>query len=191
LILSLEALLEKDIRGKIIIFPTDTVYGLGCLVNDEAAIHRIYQIKQRDYSKPLAILAPNLDSIVPLVDNIESVKMIGKKYWPGALTLVVKKSKYVSSLSTSNQETVGVRIPNHQIALTILSCFGPLVTTSLNLSSEPAILKFQDVLKYKDFVDYIVDGGDLFTPASTVYDTINHKTLRQGEIIVDLKEESL
>lgn len=189
MIISLESLLKEDLRGKIVVFPTDTVYGIGCLVNDESAIHRIYQLKQRDYSKPLAILAPNFESIVPLVENVDSVKKIGDKYWPGALTLIARKSPYVCGLSTSYQDTVGVRIPNHPIALSILNHFGPMVTTSLNLSTEPAILAFRDVLKYIDLVDFIIDGGNLDSPASTVYDTIHHRILRQGEIVVDIEEE--
>jgi L-threonylcarbamoyladenylate synthase len=186
MIVTLDTLFTKDLTSKVIIFPTDTVYGIGCLVNDIEAIHRIYQIKQRDYSKPLAILGASLEDLFPLIKDKNDVLTLGKKYWPGALTLVVKKSHAVCDLSTSGQDTVGIRIPDYQVSKAILEHFGPMVVTSLNLTTEPAILKFDDVLKYEGFVDYIIDGGNLSSPASTVYDITNHKTLRQGDIIVTL-----
>jgi L-threonylcarbamoyladenylate synthase len=77
-----------------------------------------------------------------------------------------------------------VRIPNHEVSLELLNKFGPMVVTSLNLSTEPPVLLFKDVLKYESLVDYIIDGGNLNSDASTVYDTINKITLRKGDIII-------
>jgi len=184
LILSVEDLIKQSLKSKLIAFPTDTVYGLGCLLGDEESVRRIFELKGRDFSKPLAILAPSFESIAPLVKDLKGLKELSDLYWPGALTVVTKKTTLVSDLTTAGQDTVGIRIPNHPIALVILNHFGPMVVTSLNKSSEPAILKFQDVLGFKDSVDYIIDGGDLSNLASTVYDLNKGVVLRQGEVVI-------
>ncbi|MDT8336780.1 MAG: L-threonylcarbamoyladenylate synthase [Candidatus Izemoplasmatales bacterium] len=184
MILNTSNYLDINLKGKIIIFPTDTVYGIGCLYDDLEAVKRIFEIKQRDYSKPMAILCSTIGMVKNVVDEdtVLDKKLI--EYWPGKLTLIFKKNKNISDIITANKDSVGVRIPNHEISLNLLKKFGPMVVTSLNLSSEPAIIKFDNVLKYETRVDYIVDGGDLNSEASTVYDTINKITLRQGDIII-------
>jgi L-threonylcarbamoyladenylate synthase len=184
MILNTDNYLDINLKGKIIIFPTDTVYGIGCVYDDLEAVKRIYEIKQRDYSKPMAILCSNLEMVKSVIDKDTILDENLTKHWPGKLTLIFKKNKSISDSITANKGSVGVRIPNHEISLRLLKKFGPMVVTSLNLSSEPAILKFKDVLKYESQVDYIVDGGDLNSEASTVYDTINKITLRQGDIII-------
>lgn len=184
MILSQNNYLEIDLKGKIIIFPTDTVYGIGCLYDDLETVKRIYDIKQRDYSKPMAILCHDLEMVRNVIDKDTILDDMLIKHWPGKLTLIIKKNKNISNIITANKDTVGVRIPNHEISLKLLKKFGPMVVTSLNLSFEPAISKFNDVSKYEDQVDYIIDGGDLNSSASTVYDTINKITLRQGDIII-------
>lgn len=189
MILSVEELFKLDLSSKTVVFPTDTVYGVGCLLNDEEGIHKLFQLKERDYSKPLAILAPSFESVIPLVKNPEDIRELAEKYWPGALTIVAPKSDKVSDLATANQPTVGIRIPNDETALRILDHYGPMVVTSLNKSTQPALLKFGDVLHFRDQVDYIIFGGDLENQSSTVYDVVNQITLRQGDIVVDLKKD--
>ena len=184
MILKKEDYLDIDLRDKVIIFPTDTVYGIGCLLNDLKSVERIYEIKQRDYSKPLAILCDSLETVKKVIKEGINLDPSLTKYWPGKLTLIYPKNRIVSDLITAKKDTVGVRIPNHEISLSLLEKFGPMVVTSLNLSNEPSILKFNDVLKYEKLVDYIIDGGDLSSDSSTVYDTINNTTLRQGDIII-------
>ena len=94
------------------------------------------------------------------------------------------KKDIVGDFLTSGFSTVGVRIPNDNIALSILEKFGPMAVTSLNLSSEPAIKKYDEAVRYENVVDYIIEGTDLTNISSTVYDVVNKKVLRQGEIII-------
>ena len=173
-----------DLRGKIIIFPTDTVYGIGCLYDDLFAIDRIYRLKRRDYSKPMAILGADTASLLPLVDVNDRFMEMARTYWPGALTIIVRKTELVSELASAKNSTVGVRIPNHEIALSILRQFGPMVVTSLNQSGEKPIISYRDALNYQNKVDYIVDGGDLSELPSTVYDLETGKVLRQGSLAI-------
>ncbi len=184
MIITLQKLLETDLRGKVVVFETDTVYGIGCLMNDEAAIRRIYAIKNREAVKPMAILCADVAQAKPLFADFGPAAKTAAAYWPGALTIVLPKSGLVPDFVTAGMPSVGVRIPACPTALAILRRFGPMAVTSLNLSHEPAILASADAVKYADIVDYLVPGGDLVGTASTVYDPLAKKTLRQGEIVV-------
>lgn len=185
MIISLSELLKLDIFGKVIIFETDTVYGIGCLYRDVESVKRIYEIKKREPKKPMALLCANIDQVESLVTNFEVGKHYASKYWPGALTLIFNKNQEIDGIITSGQPTVGIRIPNSETALRILTHFGPMVVTSLNLSSEPPVLKYSDALAFDSVADYIVLGQDLSAVASTVYDPTSHKTLRQGQIVIE------
>ena len=186
MVITLSELLKKKLQGKVIIFETDTVYGIGCLYRDVESVKRIYEIKKREPKKPMALLCANIDQVKTLVTNFEVGEPYASKYWPGALTLIFNKNNdEIDDVITSNQPTVGIRIPDSETALKILSHFGPMVVTSLNLSSEPAILKYSDALAFDSVADYIVSGQDLSAVASTVYDPSCHKTLRQGKIVID------
>ncbi len=96
--------------------------------------------------------------------------------------MILPKSDLIGDFITSGFNSVGVRIPNDKVALSILRKFGPMAVTSLNLSTEPAILKYEEAFQFVDEVDYLVRGLDLSNSSSTVYDCINKKTLRDGEI---------
>mgnify|MGYP000893271216 FL=1 len=184
MIIDVEKILEVDLKDKVIIFETDTVYGIGCLIESEIGIKRIYEIKKREEKKPLAVLCANIDQVKNLVSDFDKYSHLAEKHWPGALTLIFKKSSLVSDTITSGFNTVGVRIPNDIIALNILEKFGPMAVTSLNISSEPALLKFEDTLIFENEVNYVVKGKDLSSISSTVYDCVNDNVLRQGTIII-------
>ncbi|MCF7924367.1 MAG: threonylcarbamoyl-AMP synthase [Candidatus Izimaplasma sp.] len=182
MILTKNNYLNINIDNKVIVFPTDTVYGIGCKYQDIKAVKRIYEIKNRDYSKPMAMLCYSLEQVKQIVSRDVKLEKDLTKYWPGKLTLIYKKNEDISDIITANKDTVGVRIPNNAIALNLLKKHGPMVVTSLNESNEPPIIKFEDALVYEDKVDYIVVGGNLNNQPSTVYDTINKIVLRQGDV---------
>lgn len=184
MIIDVKNLLEIDLKDEVIIFETDTVYGIGCLIDSEIGIKRIYEVKKREDKKPLAILCANIAQVKKLVQDFDKYSYLAEKHWPGALTLIFTKNKVVSDTITSGFNTVGVRIPNDIIALDILEKFGPMAVTSLNISTEPALLKFKETLAFEDKVDYIVQGKDLSSISSTVYDCVNNKVLRQGTILI-------
>ena len=175
-----------DIKNKIIVFPTDTVYGIGCRIEDLNAVQRIYDIKNRDFSKPLAILCPD-DNIEDYVEDIsEEAKDLMRKYWPGALTIIFKKSDKIDNMITSNKDTVGLRVPNNEIALAVLRKFGLMATTSMNISGHDALNNIDDIEKFfGDKIDYLViDKCKLSKISSTVVDASGQelKVLRQGDI---------
>lgn len=182
MILNEKNYLDIDMKNKIIIFPTDTVYGIGCLVDDLDAIKRIYDIKSRDYSKPMVILCANFEQVESLIAKGQVIPDALKKHWPGKLTIIFFKNQKVYDIISAGRQTVGIRIPGNEISLNLLKKFGPMVVTSLNLSNEPAITKLEDAMKFSNQVDYIIEGEDLDSIPSTVYDLTQNKVLRQGEI---------
>ena len=180
-------LTKEEIKNKIIAFPTDTVFGVGALIDDLEAIDKIYELKHRDYSKPLAILASSIDDIIPYVKEVtEDVKEIMNKYWPGALTIIFNKNENVSDKITAGFKTIAFRIPNCKISLDILKQTGPLATTSVNISGNTPLNDYQEINKYfGDNIDFIVsENVSSSNISSTIIDVTSNKIkiIRQGQI---------
>ena len=147
----------------VIIFPTDTVYGIACNCFSEKAIKKIFDIKKRPENKPINVLSNNLDKIKLVSRNInEKQEFLINKYMPGALTIILDKNEKVSDILTAGLDTIGVRIPKNNISLRILENVSyPLATTSANISGDSAGIKISDFLKEFDgVVDAIIDGGE-------------------------------
>lgn len=184
LILDEKNYLNYDLSGKVIIFPTDTVYGLGCLYEDLESIKKIYEIKNRDYSKPMVIMCANINQLKGLIKEGQEIPSRILKHWPGKLTVILFKSKKIYDIITSQKNTVGIRIPGNRISLALLEKYGPMVVTSLNFSNQPAITKYKDALKFEKSVDYVIKGDDLESVPSTIYDLTSDRILRQGDLVI-------
>ena len=185
---SLDYPIKKLSNGGIGIFPTDTVYGIGCSAFNETAINKLFELKTRDLSKPITVLISNSQMLNTLVANIskQEQKLIDA-FWPGALTIIFKKNSMVSDLLTSNLNTIGIRMPNDKIALDLLNLSNmPLATTSANISGETAGISLSDF--YNDFnnkVDFIINNGtSSIGKASTVVQVIDGipHILREGSV---------
>ena len=180
----------------IISFPTDTVYGIGANLFNEDAIRKIYQTKHRPNNKPIAVLCNSKEQMLKVVKEIpKEIEVLIYHFMPGALTVVLPKKDNIPDFLTSNLPTVGVRIPNHQIALHILKPIGPLATTSANLSGEANLNSGEDVInQLGEDIDIIINGGitDIGIP-STVVSVIDGKLkiIRLGAISQKEIEEVL
>lgn len=170
--------------GKLIIFPTDTVYGIGCGIFDVDNIKKIYNIKNRSYEKPLACLCASIEQInsIAIIDD-NSRKLINE-FLPGGLTLILKSREEV--YLKIGYKTIGVRIPNCKIALNILQKNGPMLTTSVNDSGAVPINEYEEIVqKYSNLVDEIYQANeDSSNLSSTVVSVIESevKILREGAI---------
>lgn len=178
---------KEDLKGKLICFPTDTVYGVGAIATDVEACKKIYQMKQRSDKKPLPLLCSDIEQIKEYVEEIdEAVESLMRKYWPGALTIIFKKKENVGKHLSEN--TIAFRMPNSRIALSIINKFSPLATTSVNMSGEAEINNIDEIEeKFSDWIDYIVtDEAYLSNIPSTVMDAtgIFPVILREGKIKV-------
>ena len=171
----------------LIIFPTDTVYGIACNSFSDNAIKRLFNAKNRDFSKPINVLTDSVEKIKLVASSInEKETELVNKYLPGNLTIILDKKKEVSNLLTANMPTIGVRIPNNDIALQILKAYPyPLATTSANISGNKEGSKIEDFIKdFKDTVDIVIDFGELYDLPSTIVRVEDNeiKVLREGSL---------
>jgi L-threonylcarbamoyladenylate synthase len=150
-----------------IAFPTDTTYGLGVNPFDDKAVARVFELKQRDPSKPLIILINDKQQIQQLAVDISATayKLIDQ-FWPGQLTLIFKTSTEIASFQIWESEKIGIRLPQSPIAQELIQLAKiPVTASSANPSGQPSSLSAQQVLQYFGRrVDFIIDGG----PASSL-----------------------
>lgn len=174
-------------KNKVIIFPTDTVYGIGASVFDKEGIKRIYDIKKRPSDKPLAVLCANYEQINEIAYVNDDAKILIDNFMPGALTVILKSKEVIKE--SMGLETIGVRIPNYKLAREILLKNGPMATTSVNESGYPSLNNYDKIKEeYDDFVELIIppSGEATSSKASTVVDiTSAPKVLRQGAITIE------
>lgn len=152
-----ENLKQEILAGKIFIYPTDTIYGLGCDAENQEAVNRIKEIKSRDKDKPLSIIAP---SIKWIEDNfIMDVEL--NKYLPGPYTIILKKENAEFLKLVSSSDTLGIRIPSNKFTKEIQKAGVPFITTSVNLSGEPFALKIEDIKQeILNKIDFIIKADD-------------------------------
>ena len=162
-------------KGGVILYPTDTVYGLGANIFNNDAVQRIYEIKKRDPSKPLSVLVQDTESLELIADLNRNSREIVNKWLPGPFTFILNKKKIVSPYVSASAK-VGVRIPDYKIARALASLF-PITTTSANITNECTLSNPQDILKQiGDTVDLVIDVGDLDkAKPSTVIDLSSSK----------------
>lgn len=174
-------------RGELVVFPTDTVYGVGCDLNNVAALERIYEAKGRPASKAVPLLLSD-DAVLANVAGVltESARLLGDRLWPGALTLVVPRNHALPP-QLGQGETIAVRVPAHDgLRAFIAMCGGAIAATSANRSGEPDALTVGQAVDYLgNHVAIYVDGGRSpgGTPSTLVDCTVNPaRIVREGAI---------
>ena len=175
-------------NGGIVVFPTETVYGIGANALNENAIKKLYDIKKRPLNKPISLLVNSIDMIEQVTKDITKLEYaLIKTFFPGPLTIILKKKDIVPDIVTANQDTVGIRMPANESALKLIGYVGsPIATPSANISGKPSGTNLKDIMEdFDGKVDcFIDDGPSKIGLASTivqVVDGIPH-ILRQGSI---------
>jgi len=173
-------------EGGVVIYPTDTVYAYGCDIKSKHAIEKIYHIKKIPRKKPLSFIFPDISSINEYVRNISNDAFkIMKKAFPGPYTFIFHASKLVPRIVTTEQKTIGVRMPDNNIALELVRTLGrPVLSTSVSTGSGEYIVDPRDLEKvYRNEVDLVIDAGPKVSDPSTVVDmTSGHPVvLRKGK----------
>ncbi len=159
-------------KTKIVIYPTDTVYGIGCDATNETLVDKIFQIKKRHESKPMSVIAPSFEWIWENFIVDKKIKEIVRRYLPGPYTIILKKKKrpFLEKV-TAHRESAGIRIPAHPIYELIKLASVPFVTTSANISGRKHASTVEEIDKeVKEKADLIIDGGKLRGKASTLID---------------------
>ena len=146
-------------NGGVVLYPTDTVYGLGANIFDSDAVKRVFEIKQRSFLKPLSILVSDVNAIDMVAKVSLNQKEVINNYLPGPYTFILEKSKLVPRVVTSGSSFVGVRVPDNEIACRLASLF-PITTTSANLSDKEVLSNPDEILEQLDCdVDLVIDVG--------------------------------
>jgi len=182
------------VKGKVISFPTDSVYGIGGDPQNLEVINRIYDIKFRDRSKGLLLLVSDYEEATRIAEFNDIARKLAFKYWPGQLTMILKKKEpcIIPPEVTAFQNTIGLRVPENEIILRMLHLlkeqghFGGIIGTSANYSGEPPSISGEEVTKkILSPIDFIVDGGKSKSKLpTTIVDCTSQKIkfLRIGEI---------
>jgi L-threonylcarbamoyladenylate synthase len=167
-------IIKQIAKGKIFIYPTDTIYGLGCDATNIKSVNKIKEIKQREKDRPLSVIVPSIEWI----NQNLIVDCDLDKYLPGPYTLILKKKnpKFLSHVSST--DSLGVRIPDHEFTKIIQGAGVPFITTSVNLSGEPFIKEIPEVSHdILEHIDHIIDYGPLTGNPSTLI--INGKEVKR------------
>ena len=175
-------------RGELVIFPTETVYGLAADALNEDAVKKVYAAKKRNSTQSLPVQISSIGDIRLVADDVpECAYKLADAFWPGPLTMILKKNKNLSDMVTGGLDTVGVRVPDHAVALALLNEIkSPIIATSANISaSKPATNALDVSEELGEHVEIVLDAGESrIGLASTVIDvSVNPpKILRSGVI---------
>ena len=194
----MESAARKIQQGGIVAFPTETTYGLGGSILNEAALSRIYDVKKRERSQSLPVLVANANQLKFVAAPLcHEASLLVQEFLPGPLTLVVKKHPNLSKQITGDKETVAIRIPSLMVTLRLIELTGcPLAVTSANLSGKPSATKASHVIEdLNGEIDGVIDGGETeFGIESTILsleDPCRPTLLRFGLISKESLEKKL
>lgn len=171
-------------EGGVIAYPTDTIYGLGCDMYNKKAIQRIYQIKKRDPQKPFSFICSDLKNISLYAQVTNQAYKIMKRYLPGPYTFILLGTKLVPKIMTTKRKTVGIRVPDNNICLSLVKTLGnPIISTSVGFSggevlSDPSLIEET----FGSQIDLTIDGGLLANQPSTIISLIDDEieVIREG-----------
>lgn len=179
-------------NGGLFVFPTDTVYGLGCIFDNEESVKKIYELKGRDFDKPLAAYFSSVNMVENYILKQDDVFYnICEKYIPGAITIVTKKNDIIPDFVTSYDKTIGIRIPKNKFILDLIERLGiPFVGTSANISNNPSAKNAKEAFEiFKNKIELVLeDDGSNLGMESTVLSVVDKqiKILRQGALEIIL-----
>ena len=183
--------------GGIVAFPTDTVYGLGAVCTDENAIQKLFDAKGRDEGKPISILVDGFSRAEEIAAGIpDSARRLMQAFWPGAITIILKKRPEISDKLSAGGDTIGLRMPASEVAVRVIKSAGsPLAAPSANTSGKRSAVTAEDVREDLDGkIDMILDGGACpVGVSSTVVDLTGKEPviLREGSITKSMIDEVL
>ena len=182
-------------RGKVIIYPTDTVYGLGVNAFDSEAVYKIFRIKKRPLHQALPIAVSGLKMAQSLVNITEKAKILMETFWPGALTIILEKTSPIPEIVTGGKIGIGIRAPNHPVALTVVEMLNvPIIATSANIHGEISPVNVEEVSdQLGKSVDLIIDGGTVSGTPSTIINMLEEPPMiiRKGNVTEEMIRKSI
>ncbi len=186
--MTLDAAIEAIRAGEVIGIPTDTVYGVGVDPLNEAAVGRLFELKGRPEHKPIGLLVASVEQARQIGEIEGLATELAARHWPGGLTLIVTPKVILANwVGDAQRETVGIRVPDHPVAVELLAAVGPLAVTSANISGGPEAMSDVEAREvFGDGVAVYIAGTATGGEASTVVDASGARpvVLRQGPIVV-------
>ena len=170
------------ISGGVIVYPTETVYGIGANALDEQAILRVFQIKKRPISMPIFLAVSSLEMLDRVAELEEDDREILERLMPGPVSVLVRRKSIVPNVLTAGSPLVGIRFPDHEVALRIIDASGPITSSSANRTGFLPPRSVDEVSpEIADRVEMVLDGGKCkFGQPSTLLDLTNRKIIRPG-----------
>ena len=182
-------------NGGIIVYPTDTLYGLGVNALNSEAVLKVFNAKRRPLNKPLPLVVSGIDMASKLALITKEARKLMNVFWPGALTIILKKKLVVPSIVVSGGTSVGLRMPNHPVPLMIIKMCGfPLIATSANKHGKPNLLGIQEAIRQiGNQVDLILDCGKSGGEPSTIIDLtkMTPRIVRKGPVSKKMLEKEV
>ena len=172
-------------RGSCVGVPTDTVYGIGARLDSPEALESLFAAKGRSHTQAIAVLVDSLDTARTIGEFDERAVRIVERWWPGPLTVVVRRVATLTADLGGDPSTIGVRVPRHELIAQVVAQVGPLATTSANRAGEPSLGSAGAIVdQLGHALEVVFDGGSLGTVASTVIDLTGGdlRVLREGAI---------
>jgi L-threonylcarbamoyladenylate synthase len=168
-------------RGELVVYPTETVYGLAADALDPAAVDHVFAAKGRDRDDPISLAVPTSEAATDYVDPTDRERAFMEAFLPGPVTVVVEKRSVVPDTLTAGRERVGVRVPDHDLAQTLLEGVAPLTATSANVSGRPSATTVDAVdPEIREAAAVVLDGGETGGIGSTVVDVEHGEIHREG-----------
>jgi len=169
-------------EGGVVIYPTETVYGIGASISSPAAVSRVFEIKRRSKDKPISVAVASLDMISSVASVDESEMAILRDLLPGPVSFLVKARDDLLPEITAGSRKVGIRLPMHPMALKLIEASGPITSTSANQSGSPPPASVDEIdPMISSAVDMVLDGGSCsYAEPSTLVDLDTRKILRKG-----------
>jgi len=172
-------------NGNIIVYPTDTLYGLGVDIYNDNAVRKVYNVKKRPFNDPLSVAVSDFTELEKIAYVDEHTQQLVKQFMPGKLTLILKKKESISDIVTGGLDKVAIRIPNNKIALELLTSFGPITATSANIHGLKTPYIINEInMQLKENVAVYLDNGRLKGQPSTIVDLTDNQVriVRKGAI---------
>lgn len=167
--------------GDLVIYPTETVYGLGADALSEAVIERVFEAKGRSRDKPISLAVPDAEAALEYVRATDRERRFMREFLPGPVTVLCRKREVVPDILTGGHERVGVRVPDHETALALLREAAPVTATSANVSGRPSATRVGDFdSEIRDAAAVILDGGETGGTGSTVVNVETGEIHRRG-----------
>jgi len=172
---------EAVAEGDLVVYPTETVYGLGGDALDPAAVERVFELKGRERSNPLSLGVPSVDAALRHTRPTEFAVAFARAFLPGPVTVIVERGDAVPDALTAGRDRVGIRVPDHAVARDLLRETGPLTATSANVSGRGSVTRPDDLDdRIREGVVAAIDDGETPGTESTVVDPETRTIHRRG-----------